>query len=812
MLIKRVFVLVIALLVSGAGASFAAGKADLQIKVTKPGATVSVDQVISDGKLVVNVVDAKKSPLFGLGVKDFTVTQSGRKAIITSVQPIAESLDVPRHIVLVLDNSFSMEERNAVKSLLAGVGELLKIVRPIDDVQMVVFDSKEKIMAGGRELRVKTFQSNQPAELQAFAVKAYSKDGMTSTTVLYEGMLAGLDLISQMPAAEPRFMVVFSDGEDLNSAFKREDVKQAAKGLGNFSAYAIDYKESPSTDKFLSDFASQNRGQIWKAKSDKNLVSIFQSVASKMQYFYVVSYEFLTTGKLTVAPLALTLNEVRGTSLESKLDVSVLTLKPAVDSVNGIDQWKVTVYNTNGNVAELAGEGTPAPELKIQLPTTDLQALATGGDLLVKMELQDKKGKTLALSAPPVKIIVVQTKATLTVVPATLTIEEVKTIEASPMLGHLYFAKGAGDISAQYVRFTGPGETAAFDEQKFHDSREKYYQLLNIIGKRLTVNSAATITLVGCNDNTGVEKGNKKLSSQRAEAVRNYLQTVWNIAPERILVEARNLPAMPSSIGIREGQAENRRVEIHSSEPLILAPIRSTYLATRIDSPALTLHPVVVSPHGIASWKINVANASGSLANMSGNGAPVQEPKILFGSGDLESLATGGDITVKMEMIDRMGQNLALAAEPVKVNFIQTSQRLAKKEGMRVQEKYALILFDFNKDTIGADNKGIINMIADRIKALPGSTVEIIGHTDNIGKKDYNIKLSERRALAVYKLLTAACGEAANGRIQHSGVGPDAPLYDNLSPETRAFNRTVTVTLEYTSTELSDLAMELSKP
>jgi outer membrane protein OmpA-like peptidoglycan-associated protein len=139
--------------------------------------------------------------------------------------------------------------------------------------------------------------------------------------------------------------------------------------------------------------------------------------------------------------------------------------------------------------------------------------------------------------------------------------------------------------------------------------------------------------------------------------------------------------------------------------------------------------------------------------------------------------------------------------QPVKVNFIQTSQRLAQKQDLKVQEKYALILFDFDKDTIDARNQEIVNQVVARIRKLPRATVEIVGHTDNIGKEAYNSKLSDRRALAVYKLVVAAYGEAPGDRIRYSGVGPNTPLYDNLSPEARAFNRTVTITLEYLSAE-----------
>jgi outer membrane protein OmpA-like peptidoglycan-associated protein len=435
------------------------------------------------------------------------------------------------------------------------------------------------------------------------------------------------------------------------------------------------------------------------------------------------------------------------------------------------------------------------------LPATGLQALAANGDLVVRMELEDRIGQKLALTAAPVKVKLVQTRASLVVAPASLTIEEIKTIDVSPMLGQIYFAKGAGEILPQYVRFSGPGETAGFDEQKFTGTLEKYYQDLNIIGKRLAGKPEAKITLVGCNDNSGNEKGNKKLSTQRTEAVRDYLKSIWNIAPERMTIDVRNLPAKPSSIKLKEGQAENRRVEIVSLDPAILAPIRSTYITTRIDASTLILRSDVVAPYGIASWKIIAANTSGTLADLAGKGEPTKETRIPLSTSDLKALASGGDITVKMVLQDSKGQSMVLSPDPVKINFIQTSQQLAQKQNLRVQEKYALILFDFDKDTIDSTNQNIINTIVARIKTLPQATVEIVGHTDNIGTEKYNLKLSERRALAVNKLLSASFGETLGTRLHYSGVGPNTPLFDNLSPEARAFNRTVTITLEYMSAD-----------
>jgi len=455
------------------------------------------------------------------------------------------------------------------------------------------------------------------------------------------------------------------------------------------------------------------------------------------------------------------------------------------------------VSNAGGKLAEQAGEGAPAGEMQIPLPTEEMVALATGGDLHVSMTLEDRKGQQLILAAPPVKLEVFRTTGSLAVSPAALTIEEVKTIDASPMLGHIYFANGSSEIPAQYVRIADPATAAAFAEQHFRDPLAKYYQVLNIIGKRLVEHPEATVTLVGCNDNRGSEKGNKKLSAQRAEAVSAYLQNAWQIAPERLRIEARNLPEQPSSSRLEEGREENRRVEIRSGHPSILEVIRSTYLATRIDANSLTLKPSIVTARGLARWKIALANAAGTLVDLAGEETPAKESVVPLPTGDLNGLAAGGDIQATMEVQDRNGRSLLLTAKPVPVKFVQTSQRLAQKQDYLVQEKYALILFDFDSDNIDDRNREIVNTIVARIKELPQATVEVVGHTDNIGKEDYNAKLSERRALAVYQLLAAAYGSDPGERIRHRGVGSREPLYDNTTPEARAFNRTVTITVEY---------------
>ena len=110
--------------------------------------------------------------------------------------------------------------------------------------------------------------------------------------VLIAEVFAGLDLIRGMPANDPRFLIVFTDGEDINSAFKGDVVNQASQGLTNLRVFAIDYMPEPKIDPFLAAFATQNHGQARKAGTGADLLTLFKQFASRLDQYYVVTYEF----------------------------------------------------------------------------------------------------------------------------------------------------------------------------------------------------------------------------------------------------------------------------------------------------------------------------------------------------------------------------------------------------------------------------------------------------------------------------------------------------------------------------------------
>lgn len=97
------------------------------------------------------------------------------------------------------------------------------------------------------------------------------------------------------------------------------------------------------------------------------------------------------------------------------------------------------------------------------------------------------------------------------------------------------------------------------------------------------------------------------------------------------------------------------------------------------------------------------------------------------------------------------------------------------------------ILFDFDKWDIKPESFAIIDEIVDQMMSRPRLRLEIQGHTDNIGTIEYNQRLSERRAKAVYDALVERGVDPK--RLRWRGFGMSQPVAPNDTEEGRALNR-----------------------
>jgi OmpA-OmpF porin, OOP family len=100
------------------------------------------------------------------------------------------------------------------------------------------------------------------------------------------------------------------------------------------------------------------------------------------------------------------------------------------------------------------------------------------------------------------------------------------------------------------------------------------------------------------------------------------------------------------------------------------------------------------------------------------------------------------------------------------------------------------IYFDTGKSELKQESLNALVEISKLLKADPSLKLYVVGHTDNVGTFDSNIKLSMDRATAVINaLVTKHSVNAAN--LKPFGNGPCAPVTTNDTAEGRALNRRV---------------------
>jgi outer membrane protein OmpA-like peptidoglycan-associated protein len=108
------------------------------------------------------------------------------------------------------------------------------------------------------------------------------------------------------------------------------------------------------------------------------------------------------------------------------------------------------------------------------------------------------------------------------------------------------------------------------------------------------------------------------------------------------------------------------------------------------------------------------------------------------------------------------------------------------------------VLFDFDRAEIKQEAEASLQNVATVVRANPGATVSIEGHTDGRGADDYNQKLSEARAASVKQWLVAhaqvnGASVATRGWGKTKPVAPNAKPDGSDDPDGRAKNRRVEI-------------------
>lgn len=142
---------------------------------------------------------------------------------------------------------------------------------------------------------------------------------------------------------------------------------------------------------------------------------------------------------------------------------------------------------------------------------------------------------------------------------------------------------------------------------------------------------------------------------------------------------------------------------------------------------------------------------------------------------------TGGDgswYQLKAIQVQKMDQQMEATADSL-------AEEIAKSGRVAVYG----INFDSGKATLKADSDKILGEVATLLKKDEGLKLKVEGHTDNVGQKAANQKLSEQRAASVVAWLVK--NGVAKTRLASAGFGDSKPVAPNDGDKNMAMNRRV---------------------
>jgi outer membrane protein OmpA-like peptidoglycan-associated protein len=174
------------------------------------------------------------------------------------------------------------------------------------------------------------------------------------------------------------------------------------------------------------------------------------------------------------------------------------------------------------------------------------------------------------------------------------------------------------------------------------------------------------------------------------------------------------------------------------------------------------------------------------------------------GIGAIGGAIAGALISGKRKAV-LLGAGLGALAGGLAGNYMdqQEAKLRAQLEGTgvsvtRVGEQIILnmpgnITFATNSADISSNFYPVLDSVALVVNEFEKTYVDVVGHTDSTGSREYNQELSVRRAQSVANYLQSQ--KVLPERLLTRGMGPDSPVASNDTQQGRALNRRVEIIL-----------------
>jgi outer membrane protein OmpA-like peptidoglycan-associated protein len=133
-------------------------------------------------------------------------------------------------------------------------------------------------------------------------------------------------------------------------------------------------------------------------------------------------------------------------------------------------------------------------------------------------------------------------------------------------------------------------------------------------------------------------------------------------------------------------------------------------------------------------------------------------------------------------------------AEANRKNALLRSLRFNEADGKWELVLPEPLLFQFDEHTLTASAEQSVRRIGESLAQAKLREIIVVGHTDNVGSRDYNEKLSLRRAQSVAAAMKLE--SLQNTKVLIMGIGSSSPIASNRTAEGRAENRRVAIIVE----------------
>jgi outer membrane protein OmpA-like peptidoglycan-associated protein len=211
-------------------------------------------------------------------------------------------------------------------------------------------------------------------------------------------------------------------------------------------------------------------------------------------------------------------------------------------------------------------------------------------------------------------------------------------------------------------------------------------------------------------------------------------------------------------------------------------------MKANLRSLAVAVTALSVGLSGCATWNNMSRTGQGAVIGAAGGaavGGAIGGRGGNTATGAIIGAAVGGTAGALIgRQMDRQARELAQNIPGAQVERVGEGIQVTFDSG---------ILFDFDSDRMRPEARANLQTLANSLHQYAGTELLIVGHTDNVGRMDYNQGLSERRARSASNYLASLGVDRM--RLNAVGRGMNEPIAANDSERGRQQNRRVEVAI-----------------